>query len=726
CNDNIADNLVIHLLSIIEQMVPLFTDCTDKVEQTVGSLINIYRSSAKRDAIRQKYLITTTVIITYHSEMALLEFAYNRRQLERDQSVVMSPLLMSAGVATGKDIAHIVDSLPTLTPIQLYHTLCQLFDAIRAHKYPELLSPMIFKPYLLQLIVSCEVHAFHLALELLLSFGLELFSTVEERQLFRQLVVVGTHPSLPIAHRLLVLDFTKSIVTKLKSTAAAAIDWSGLQITSFDGPDTQEKKLHILNESPIESQNLLMSLKPLKARSLESNTRATNSFYRTLHSIVSKRPDIMNEMQDLLISVIFKAPDPNIKRSIALFNAYPVLAKGTTHKLIQNLTNLSVTETFKSLPEFTAFLTAFEWTFKQKDLDLSETQLVFLLTIIHNNSKRWRESCAQALDCCTAVLYHQTISVSVKQTLLQSLQWLLSDRNNDISITSLAQIYILALNTLADDADIKRVFNTTHLSDSGDRDIMQDLSADAPFTITRVSTAESTRRKFTLTEMPFTLDIEFEVDIKEQFRRRFDRVFCLILSFDAIGGHIAEEYEIPILRADERRPVRLSLRSAVHKPFELAVSALFTDSDGTNYRCQRFQTHAITLRDILLPIGVDPRHDPPIGQLCQSVLKHPDAMQTVLCVRQFRSIDAFLAHFDWLKSFVINDDTVAGDERRLICGTAPDRLLVAALKMVNNFVNLFIYTNSYELLPTIYYELVPHDTTGAAIDTPNGTNLLIV
>jgi hypothetical protein len=40
-----------------------------RVEQTVGSLINIYSSSTKSDRIRQKYLYTTTVIITYFNDL---------------------------------------------------------------------------------------------------------------------------------------------------------------------------------------------------------------------------------------------------------------------------------------------------------------------------------------------------------------------------------------------------------------------------------------------------------------------------------------------------------------------------------------------------------------------------------------------------------------------------------------------------------------------------------
>ena len=155
-------------------------------------------------------------------------------------------------------------------------------------KYPEYISPMIFKPYLTQLTLSCEIHNFHFALQLLLSFGLELFSTLEEQTLIKQLIIVATHPSLSIAHRLIALEYTKSIVIQLKPTS---IDSSVLHITSSDGPDTQEKKLTILNETSIDNQNLLICMKPLKTLSLTDNIRATNAFYRVIYAfLTTKRP----------------------------------------------------------------------------------------------------------------------------------------------------------------------------------------------------------------------------------------------------------------------------------------------------------------------------------------------------------------------------------------------------------------------------------------------------
>lgn len=532
---------------------------------------------------------------------------------------------------------------------------------------------------------------FNLALQLLLSFGLQLFSTSEEQTLVRQLITVATHPSLSIAHRLLALDYTKSVLIRLRPRT---IEWSCLEIQASDGPDTQEKKLAILNESPIDSHFLLVQLKPLRSLSLSHNHRAVNAFYRIIYSIINKRPEILGEMQEILTFFIFKSPDPHIRRAICLFEACKDLAKGTTHHVIKNLSNLSETETFKSYFEFLEFTLYFEWIFKQNNLEVNQKQLVFLLTIIANNCKRWPESCGRALDCCTAIFYYQTIDGSVKQVLLSLLQWLMTTRKGGLSVSSLAQTYILALNTLEDDHNIKRVFNFEDQI-SLDANIVEDLSADVPFILKRMS--QSFKQRHNLDETPYSLDLCFEISIGQQYKRRFEHIFGLILYFEAPDENVCAECEIPVLESSERQTIELNLRFAISKPFDLTVSAIFNNSDGTVLRCDRFQTEAISLRDFLIPIDLSESSHSFID-LCQSVVKHRDGMQTVICLPHFDSIQQFLSHFQWFTVYLISDD------KRFICGTPPDRLVLGTIDVVNRFVNLFLYTNNYELLSSFYLE----------------------
>ena len=597
---------------------------------------------------------------------------------------------MANNIYSSEDIQLIVSNIENMSSIELYDTLSKLFDAIRSNKSEEL-SPMLFKPYLAKLTLSSQVHDFHLALQLLLSFGLELFSSVEEQKLVKQVTIVATHPSLSIAHRLLALDYIKSMVVRLRSTA---IEWSCLQITALDGPDTQEKKLSILNETQIDSHFLLVQLKPLRSMSLCHNLRAVNAFYRIIYSILTKRPEILNEIQEILTFFIFKSPDPHIKRSIDLFKVCKDLAKGTTHHLMKNLSNLSETETFKSLTEFTEFTKYFEWVFKQNDLELNETQLVFLLTIIANNCKRWPDCSGRALDCCTAIFYYQTISAPLKQVLLSMLEWLMTNRKNDLSITSLAQIYILALNTLEDDHNIKKVFNFEDQI-SLDANFIEDLSSDVPFILKRLP--QSFTHKSYIDKRPYSVNLCFEITVRQEYKQKFGRIFGLILYFEVANENICLESEIPVLESSERQTLEIELSFDINKPFDLTVSAIFNDSDGTNFRCDQFQTEAIALRDFLIAIEIS-NSDKSFNDLCQSVVNERGGMQTIICLPHFNSIQQFLSHFQWFSVFVIGEDNV------FVCGAPSDRLVFGVIEIVNSFVNLFLYTNNYKLLPNLYHE----------------------
>ncbi len=622
----------------------------------------------------------------------MLEDVYEKHQLKNNQTLILSSLLTNHKISD-EDIKNIIIELPNLKHFELYHVLTQLFSAIQSQKYRDIISPMIFKPFLKEFTISCEIHNFHLALQLLLSFGLELFSTLEEQKLLKQLTIVATHPSLTIAHRLLALDYTKSIVELLKP---AIIDHSSIEITSFDGPDTQEKKLTILNKTSIDNQNLLYCLKPLESLSLRNNIRATNAFYRVVYDFLNERKDMTSHLEDILVSLMFSSPDPHIRRSISLLNCFQDLAKGTSHKLIEKLFKLSETDTFKNLTELKEFLHAFEWIFKQKNLDLKEDQIVYLLKLINNNSRRWLQSSPQTLTCCTAVLHYQNISNSVREVLLSILEWLMNERKNDLSITSLAQIYILALNTLQDDENIKKVFNFD--DESGfDLQIIKDLTKEIPLNIKRISNSENFGKLLNLSKTPLQLNLSFEISISNEFKQQFDRIFAVVLFFDSLDGFIHEEFEIPILNRDECQTVRLQLSSRIDRPFTFNISANFNDMNGTNYKCDSIQNEEITLKDILLPVDINNEQ---FYELCDSVMKHKESMQTVLCVREFKDIETFISHFEWLSQFVIKGTN------NFVCALTPDRLLLGTIKIVNNFINLFLITNNYELLPSLYNEFI--------------------
>lgn len=70
CNENLHSNYVLHLLTLLELMVPFLADSEDKTEQTIGSLLNIITGqSGKRTAlVMDKYIFTTTSLVLYTQE----------------------------------------------------------------------------------------------------------------------------------------------------------------------------------------------------------------------------------------------------------------------------------------------------------------------------------------------------------------------------------------------------------------------------------------------------------------------------------------------------------------------------------------------------------------------------------------------------------------------------------------------------------------------------------
>jgi hypothetical protein len=252
------------------------------------------------------------------------------------------------------------------------------------------------------------------------------------------------------------------------------------------------------------------------------------------------------------------------------------------------------------------------------------------------------------------------------------------------------------LNTLQDDENIKKVFNFD--DESGfDLQIIKDLTKEIPLNIKRISNSENFGKLLNLSKTPLQLNLSFEISISNEFKQQFDRIFAVVLFFDSLDGFIHEEFEIPILNRDECQTVRLQLSSRIDRPFTLKISANFNDMNGTNYKCDSIQNEKITLKDILLPVDVNNEQ---FYELCDSVMKHKESMQTVLCVREFKDIETFVSHFEWLSQFVIKGTN------NFVCALTPDRLLLGTIKIVNNFINLFLITNNYELLPSLYNEFI--------------------
>lgn len=69
CNENLHSNYVVHLLTLLELMGH-FLDSEEKIEQTIGSLLNIItgQSGKRTSLVMDKYIFTTTSLVLYTQE----------------------------------------------------------------------------------------------------------------------------------------------------------------------------------------------------------------------------------------------------------------------------------------------------------------------------------------------------------------------------------------------------------------------------------------------------------------------------------------------------------------------------------------------------------------------------------------------------------------------------------------------------------------------------------
>ena len=606
------------------------------------------------------------------------------------QTYIQISLLSNLNEIKSEELNDIISKLPGLQPIQLHHLLSQLYSLIRrTSNFQGQISPIIFKSFINQFSMSNEIYQFHFAIQLLLSFGLELFSSKEEESLLNQLLIVSMHPSLTISHRLLALNFLENIIEQFPN-----INKNLIEITPFDGPDTQEKKLAILNKTDLNSDVLLEKLRPLLKLTLKNNQRATNSFYRILYAFITRRNQMLYRVEELLIPIIFSSPKQHIRHCVELMNSIPKLAISFCHKIIPKILDPNSKIT-KNLEEFKEFVYLIDWIFKRADIDLDENQIVNLLNLVLDECIKTKQLCPDLLSCCTAALSKKTITPRVKETIKQILGFLTEQNFSDISLSSLAQIYLVALNTLEDDENIKRIFSEDYESNNN-LEIVKNCSKPSPIMIKRIGDNEKRTKISKIQDKPYEMKLFYEVSIKDIAPDQFNEVFALILYFDSTDGLIHEEIQVAYLEKHHPKRIALSSSARINGPFTFQICAHFNDSQGSMYQCDVFHIEQVNIQDILLPIQLDFSD---VKQICDMIMKHSDSMETHLCFKQFNQIDLFFDTFNWLFQYYNSDSNY------IAIVIPPDRLLVSTVQIVNDFVNLHVLTNNYKIVPHFYQAL---------------------
>ncbi|KAH9405065.1 hypothetical protein TYRP_000900 [Tyrophagus putrescentiae] len=684
CNENLQSNYVVHLLTLLELMVP-FLDSEDKIEQTIGSLLNIITGqSGKRTAlVMNKYIYSATSLVLYTQE-----WKYKSSSIDDLYNVFIKFLLEKSR-----------NSKSSLNEA-CFNALVEISTN----------SP----PFLHRYISGNSIHDVHLALKLLIKFGFEIFSSLEEEFFMKQIVSLSTMPSLPIGYRLLCLSFIKIAFVSiykppLNSPPLGLIDT--LCPYLFDGPDTQEKKMVILNEfsfviSDNEFFNLISRLHRLGDVHCANYKRSTSSLFRVLNIALKKRPPLTERILNFLLESIFSPSYTHyIEKLFVFLEQHWDFAQLMVDKFIaqlvillkdqdnnnegyQQVMSISQCPFIRTSNQYLAFLQLINWflSIAHHHIVLTEFQLEFIVNFIRINCLQWPQSSTAALTCCTSILYYQRVTFKVKEALLIILEWLKSERKVDIETSSLAQIYLLALRTLKEEY-IKQVFTSDEeefliqkVPESFDDylcTIVRNERNQCPLIVERLKN-EAPKERLKLGSSLW-LSIPFQVYLSAA--SSLDRLFCVDILFTSPQiANLKQTFQMPLFeKGQERARLGLNVDFKVNGPFWLDITIRFVDYQGIIYNYEQPECEYISLEDVFIPIDVSP--DQCTESLVQAIMQHPDSLQTVIVVRNHHSFESFFKHYQWVKQFVVDS-------------------MVDAVRLVNGNVNLFVTTNNYEIIPS--------------------------
>ncbi|KAF8792283.1 AP-5 complex subunit beta-1 like protein [Argiope bruennichi] len=172
--------------------------------------------------------------------------------------------------------ALLFELLPYMSHAATYRVLRDLIYVVQ--RTPEL-SPTSFKLYLQNLMLSSDVSLFHLAFDLLDAFHSDLFSSQDEKFLYKQLIKLSTHPCLTSSHRLLFLDWLKTCIMNNLATDFLNETVSGLIKCSFLSGGTKA--------APSLFRILFVYF------SSQNSELMHNSMYRLLSGIMKTSPHLM-------------------------------------------------------------------------------------------------------------------------------------------------------------------------------------------------------------------------------------------------------------------------------------------------------------------------------------------------------------------------------------------------------------------------------------------------
>ncbi|XP_046909072.2 uncharacterized protein LOC124490592 [Dermatophagoides farinae] len=781
CDDSLGNEIHLHLLSLLEQMFPLY-DYSEKVEETFHTLLSLIernKSPQRIIIIARLYYCATALLLFFKESIigvdnisksftnfirTLLAKSCDQQSFEydicldclREISATYPEMLIEISndykpLRTPRNIREAYCMLPLFdsendlekirnlmqqfdyTPdIKFYHICMDVHHLILSGRYnTDSISLLILRPFLSKFIISNQIHQIQFALKLLIEFGFDIFSSREEELFLRQMVQACTIPSIPVGHRLLLLAFIRIAFESIYEPPLNSPPLSllnSLHPLLFDGPDTQEKKLQIMNQSAFiisddEFFNMLYRLHRQSSMDKRNYERAANGLFHLMNQALRKRTQLTDRLIQLLLDSFFIPQYLHyIKRFCIFCRDHKELAQELVDNFIAKLMMMtkeqdnSSVESLKNLPVtitsykvYIVYLEFINWflSVAHRQIHLTEFQIEFLINFIHRNIFHYADSSTMALQCCTSILYYQRVTHKVKGALFNLLEWLRNERKSDLEASSLAQIYLLALRTLTE-ASIKQVFTsdeeefllhqTPEIFEQYLLNVKNTLPQ-CPIRIERSAKININRQIYS--PPPFIKIISFNVSLDS--RSKFNRIFAIEIRFSCRQNDRYEKnIQIPYIE-DKQNPIGINLPIdfLIHDTIQLSIEMKFVDMRGNIYDHLQNQIETISFEDLLIAFAID------IDQIAvikmdNILTKHSDSIRSIICVPDYHTIQSFIDYHQWLEPFIITDLSSQNSTLSFVIATTPDRITIGSIQIINNCVNIEIESNHYGLMPALF------------------------
>ena len=739
-DDTISDLILVHLLNLMEQRVDLLDDQQEVLEQVVGTLLNFYSNNCSnngRPQVRKKILSTSTALFVYQSSLVidslqtLLQSFIKLLRRETSSSDELMRILSRESLSALYDVfLDLIDPLdpvtasnilpvedvknrlirgqqlgPDVTPEILQHAL---YDVVQLVKEDPDLTPAIFKPFISQFCFSSELYHVHFLIILLREFRLQLFTDQEEEMLLQQLVVLSKHQSLLVSHRLFALDFVCSLMKDFPD----AFDPQSFYPTEFDGPDTVEKKLKILIQFPsnqLSDEEFLLWLQPLQSLSLERdhNTRATKSLYRVLSVAMTHRESLMSRVEGIVICLIIASPRHHIRYSLDLMNHRPDLAKRVAVLILKKV--LSSGEALaKDVADLEQLFVFMEWLLIRQLVSRSDEgkSVEQLFKFLYEKSISNVCLVPLLLSCAAAAVRSYDLTDGEKELLRNILSFVSREAKNNVTLTSWAQIYSIAITALSGGVEnIRHVFDTEDLSSLRTQAEDHFLTSDeCPVQLNRRRTPISTLGEKDMETCNEETKFTIEFDVSLAAFSRTEQVFALCIEVRSIDQEFYSCWQTPLLSVRKSRLMKLELQLKHSQPFDLLFDCQFNDLNGVVYMSKSFHMHHISFCDILSPLEAvyDVKSFCQLRQQIASSIS--ECLETVIRLKSIPDCDTLLNQHPFLRDFCIK---TPDPNRLFMAPVMPKSRILLTSKVIADRVNLHAMTDDPDSLLLLRRQLSP-------------------